>query len=317
MLVVHEGAARPWTVAVLAALGDRIDRERSGFVAAADLAAAPARDVFLVDGAVLPADARRPGAWIFLAPLAGALPFDVGPVLEEPLLWRTDAEHPLLDGLDLSTVFAARAQPIVAEDARGIAFAEDRVVLAEGERDGVRWIALGLDPTASDLPVRAALPLLVRNAIARLAAHPLAPLPPVVASGDALRPSAPLPGGADVHVRWGGRTTRARVAADGETWTVPPGAHGPAEIVGADGTVRARTGFAAFRPGAPLAPVRPPAAAPPPAPPREDPASAWRRSLLAAALLLLVLDLALLRPRRARAPSRARGVELAPLRAAP
>jgi hypothetical protein len=303
VLVAHAGAVRPYTAAILAALGDRIDGERSGAVAAADLPAAAPRDVVLVDGAVLGKDALRPGGWLFLAPLGGALPFETGRSLREPLVWRTLPGHPLVRDLDLSTALVARATTLRGEGLTGLAFTEGEPVLAEGERDGVRYVVLGLDPEESDLPVRAALPLLVRNAILRLAEAPTAPLAPFYRAGEVLRPRAPIPGGPVARLRWGGaRQATARLDPEGEGWRVPAGASGEVEVETGEGERRwvGRTAFLDLDPERTVAPARPPGDPPPPAPPVTDDEALFRRVLLGLSVLLLLLDLALL----ARGPAR-------------
>src|SRR5437763_8090999 len=49
-------------------------------------------------------------------------------------------------------------------------------------------MAFGLAPDGSDLPIRAALPVLLRNAIRRLAVTPAQPLKPFYRAGEEVRP---------------------------------------------------------------------------------------------------------------------------------
>jgi hypothetical protein len=287
LVVTGDDGMRPYTAALLVALGDRIDRGKSGTVSARALG----------------------GAWLFLAPLAGALPFAVGPPVERPLVWRTRAGHPLVRDLDLGEAWVARAFPLLeGPGVEGLAFAgADQPVVAEGEREGVRWVAVGLDPEKSDLPVRAVLPLLLKNALLRLARAPAAPLPPFVRAGGMLRPVAPLPGGPDARLRWPGGSATARLEPEGEGFRVPAGAHGAVEVETGSGAAlwTGHTAFVDLDPARSIVPVRPPAL--PPAP-REDPpnpGSGLLRLLLALAALLLLLDLLLSRP--SHAPVRARG----------
>jgi hypothetical protein len=309
VLVVHGGAVRPYTAAILTALGDAIDLARTGLVRAADLPRAGPHDVVIVDGVPLPPGALRPGAWIFLAPLGGELPFTVGEPVEEPLLWRTAPDHPLVRDLDLTTVFAARSQSVSGEGLVSLAEADGRTVLAEGEREGVRYVALALDPEGSDLPVRAALPLLVRGALRRLADAPLAPLAPFHRVGRPLRPDLPLPGGPRAVVTWPGGEAEVACDPEGPAWIVPPGAHGRVEVVTGAGerAWRGATAFVDLDPARTVAPARPEAVPPPPREPPGDPALRWRLALVAAALALLAFDLLLLalavRPARAVGPA--------------
>jgi hypothetical protein len=295
VLVVHGGRVRPYTWAVLDALGEDVDLAASGVVLAADLPRADLLDVVLVDGVALPPGSVRPGAWVFLAPLAGDLPFDVSAPLAEPLVWRSEPEHPLVADLDLGSAFVPRAYPVSGEGVVSLAEADGNAVLAEGARGGARYVVLGLDPEGSDLPVRAALPLLLRNAIRRLAAEPSTPFRPFYRPGEPLRPSVPLPGGPGAVVAFGEREVPAHLDPEGAAFPVPegPGARVEVRTTG-EGGFRARTAFADLDPARSVRPVREEAPLPPPwrAPAQgEDP---WRARLLVGALLLLLLDLALL-----------------------
>ncbi len=308
LLAVHAGAGlRPYTQAAIAALGEQIDREVSGAVALADLGSARQRDVTLVDGAALPPEALKPGAWLFLAPLSGTLPFGVGPAVERPIVWRALPGHPLVLDLDLADAWIQRATPLLpGPDVTGLAFAgEDQAILAEGERGGVRWVALGLEPEASDLPMRAAFPLLVRNALLRLARAPAEPLPPFVRAGEILRPRVPLPGGPQARLSWPGRATVDERLSPEVGVRVPAGLHGVLEVRTGTEAAPAYVGRSAvvdLDRTRSIAPLRPPALLPAPRPMPGDPGERWARILVLCAALLLALDLLLtrrLRPGRA------------------
>lgn len=322
VLVIHDGAVRPYTQAILLALGEGIDVEASGRVSLDHLARARDRDVFLVDGVSLPPGALRPGAWLFLAPLGGALPFAVGEPVKEPLVWRSAPDHPLVRDIDLGSAWIARAFPVAAGegalDSVSLAEADGRTVIGEGEKDGVRYVVMGLDPEGSDLPLRAALPLLVRNALRRLAATAARPLSPFYRAGDVFRPRLPLPGGPLATIRWGGREVRAPLDPEGDAFTVPPGARGPVEVTtGGDeeggAVVVGRTAFVDLHPDLAIIPAHPLRAVPPPFCSRPAARERWRRALLAAAVLLLLVDLVLLGRlgRPARKKELALGVETA------
>ena len=297
VLAIHGEALRPYVRAVLDAMGEAIDLEASGTVAAADVPVAPLRDVMIVDGVDLPAGSLRPGAWIFLAPRGGELPFLVGDEVQEPMVWRTAPDHPLVADVDLAAAYVARGRPLRGEGLVALAEADGQAVLAEGERDGVRYVALGLDPQGSDLPLRTALPLLLRGAIRRLAFAPAQPFKPFYRPGEALRPRGPLPGGPDAHLACGARTCAVRLTPDGEAFRVPPGPGGRVEIRTGDGTGVAwvgRTAFVDVAPARTVVPARAEAPPPPPAPRPVDRAGRWRRALVGTALLCLLLDLVLL-----------------------
>ena len=333
VLVVSEGSPRPFVRAVLDALGDQIDRAASGITSPADLARAAPRDVTIVDGPVGVAPPPSSGGWIFLAPfLAGptsGLPFRIGREVREPLVWRTETSSPLLRGVDLSTAFVARATTILPGPAgaapSGLAYVEGEAVVAEGTAGAARWLAFGLDPDGSDLPLRAALPVLLRNAIRRLGTAPRNPLKGAFRAGEPIVPRSPwadpVPtavveavGRSRLRTVREDRAARARGAGalggavspipsedprpvavgDGGAVMIPPG-QGPALVTFARGErVLGRTTVLDLDPDLDLRPVRPPAPVPPPAGPSpEDEASRWLRWLLALAAGFLGFDLLL------------------------
>ncbi len=304
VLVIHGGTPRPFLRAVLEALGDAVDREASGFVGVIAAPGAAPRDVTIVDGVALPTSSRPAGPTIYLAPFdggtgaVGSLPFAPGATLSEPLVWRAEAAHPLLRGVDLSTAYVARGTTITGPGVVGLAFVEGAPVVAEGGGGADRWVAFGLDPEGSDLPLRAAFPVLLRNAIRRLAVAPAAPLPPFVRAGEPLRlrHALTVPGPVSLELEslapptslsgGGGPTTSFGVPA-------PPG--GP-WLVTVRQPVLCRTVVLDLDPARDVAPARAPSPPPPPAPPPpESTAGRWLRTLLAVAGVALVLDLVLQR----------------------
>lgn len=321
VLVVHDGSVRPYTAAVIEALAAEglIDGSRGGYVRASGLAKAPRADVVLVDGVPLPPSALTPGAYVFLAPLEGALPFEAGRRVADPLIWRTARGHPLVEGLDFRRAFVVQAQALGGAGFQPLAWAEGRPVIGEGERDGVRYVVLGLDPEGSALPTQLALPRLVRNAVLRLARAPHVALAPFYRVGQVVRPRAGLPGGPRARIAWAGPAAdpvlqesargaaAGRIDPEGLAWRVPAGASGRATITtGADGT-GAWTGETAFLdldPDRTIVPAHAAGVAPEPAAPRTATGLRWRRGLLALAVLLLLLDLVLLGLARARAATR-------------
>ena len=312
VLVVHEDGLRPYTAAALTALADQIDQTRSGAVTVRDLPQAEPRHVTVVDGVGLPA--LRPGAYVFLAPFhGGALPFEIVREVRDPLVWRkSERDHPLTRDLDFATAFAVRGWTLKGEGLRPLAYVEGEPVVAYGSRGDVRYVVLALDPRASSLPLQKTFPLLLRNAIRFLTSVPRAPVAPVYDAGTSLRPHVALSGGPLVHVRWDGwgrddliggdgDTRTVRVAPTGGTWSIPPGAVGPAEITTGPADARevvARTSFLDLDPTRTVVPVHVRQAPPPPAQVRAPRERRWRTGLIALAALFLLLDLALLRPRR-------------------
>ncbi|MBL9088565.1 MAG: hypothetical protein JNM10_15615, partial [Planctomycetia bacterium] len=188
--VVHGGPPRPALRALLAARGDAIDRDASGFVAADRAASTTPRDVTVIDGAVASPPTAAAGARVWLAPFAAdpAAPFTVGRPVVEPLVWRVAASDPLLRGVDLSTAYVARGSTLVAPGAEVLASVEGEAVVARGGTAEAPWLAFGLDPDGSDLPLRAALPLLLRNAVRRFGEAPLDPFRPFYRADEPLAP---------------------------------------------------------------------------------------------------------------------------------
>lgn len=345
VLVVHRGGPRPFVRALLDALGDAIDREGSGFVEAASLASATPRDLVVYDGTGSIAGAPAAPA-IYLAPFPrdARLPFRLGRTLVEPLVWRATEDHPLLRGVDLSTAYVATATTIHGEGVVGLAFVEGEAVLAEGGPSGARFVALGLDPDASDLPVRAALPILLKNAIRRLSVIPASPLPPFVRAGTPVGVRSAI--GGPWRLEFAGRDPyplskrahrRRAAAGDGppaeragavpegrpapiDVPTLSPDVLGPLAPAGGPFVVTLRDPVSgAERAGTrtvsldldrrrEIRPARPESARPAPIPPRpEGVESRWGRILLAIAGGLLVLDAALGARTRARTRVAPRG----------
>lgn len=321
ILVVHGGAPRPFVRAVLDALGDAVDRDHSGFVTGAEVERAAPRDVTIVDGTSVPAAAIARGAWIFLAPFPDAAsttgwPFAPGHAVKDPLVWRTDAASPLLRGVDLSTAYVARATTLVGEGVHGLAFAEGAPVVGEGTAGTVRWMAFGLDADGSDLPLRAALPILLRNAIRRMGEAPLTPLKSFYRAGEPVAPRAPWAEAKALSVATEpltpypkSRREREAVAKAVESGARPTAtpedpldAAAPARpapqggpwlaTVLAGGEPLASTAYVDLDPERDVTPARsatsPPSPAPPPVP---DASARWFRWLLGVACALLLLDL--------------------------
>jgi hypothetical protein len=119
----------------------------------------------------------------------GRTPFEAtGEPLTAPVLTDFDPTHPLLRLLDFAQTTILRARPLAlptpdnewtyAAPLRSF----DHPLLIAGESRGkkqARVAALGLDLSATDLPLRVAFPLLISNALHWLAAATPEPLPPL------------------------------------------------------------------------------------------------------------------------------------------
>jgi hypothetical protein len=202
--VVAAASPSPFLVEALRAMPDVVDLDRTVLARPdAEPAAFAEVDVVVADG-VEPPEGRP--ALVFAAP---------GRVVERPLLWGV-GRHPVLEGADLAPLRIERAALLSpAEGETAIVASASGAVGVAGERDGVRRVTLGFAPDASTLPLEAAFPVLVRNALAWVAAPARAPRFVVagepVPGGDgevvALpQPAGPralwLPGGAVTAVRW-------------------------------------------------------------------------------------------------------------------
>jgi hypothetical protein len=104
-------------------------------------------------------------------------PFDkAGPEIEQPPVTDIDTEHPALRLIDLRNTTILRAHPLElpASQERWTYSAplrsfDNSLLIVGEEHGGHRVAALGLDLTATDLPLRIAFPLLITNTVHWLA----------------------------------------------------------------------------------------------------------------------------------------------------
>ncbi len=93
----------------------------------------------------------------------------VGEAIERPHFDTQDRDHDLLAFVALRDVNIGVARPILPAAGDEVVAGEARgALLTTGVRDGVRFVALGLDVRDSDLPLRIAWPILVLDAVAYL-----------------------------------------------------------------------------------------------------------------------------------------------------
>ncbi len=93
----------------------------------------------------------------------------------------------ILRYVDLTTTSVARAERLAPPSWMETLASSGRLpMLASGERDGRRVVALAFSPDQSDLPLQVAFPILVNNLV-----NYLRPLPPVAAD-EGLRPGDPV-----------------------------------------------------------------------------------------------------------------------------
>lgn len=128
-----------------------------------------AYDVVIFDG-VAPAPAPAAGHFLYLAPRGPGSPFPGRGVLRAPVFSDVRRSHPLLRQLELSDVNIAEAERLtLAPGDVAVASSFGAPLIAARERAGLRVAALAFDVRRSDLPMRAAFPLLVANALGWLA----------------------------------------------------------------------------------------------------------------------------------------------------
>jgi hypothetical protein len=125
-------------------------------------------DVVIFDG-VAPAPAPTAGHFLYLAPRGPGSPFPGRGVVRDPVFSDTRRGHPLLRQLDLGDVNIAEAERLsLAPGDVAVASSFGAPLIAARERPGLRVAALAFDVRRSDLPMRAAFPLLVANTLAWL-----------------------------------------------------------------------------------------------------------------------------------------------------
>ena len=156
-------------------------------------------DVVIFDG-VAPAPAPATGHFLYLAPRGPGSPFPGRGVLRDPVFSDARRGHPLLRQLDLADVNIAEAERLtLAPGDVAVASSFGAPLIAARERPGLRVAALAFDVRRSDLPMRAAFPLLVANALGWLAGTEAREVVPAVVGRTA---RVPAPRGAPrVEVR--------------------------------------------------------------------------------------------------------------------
>ena len=208
-VAVVADAPSPFLVEALRAMPEVADPARTTLVKpGAPWSAFSSADVVVAEAAAAPEG--RP-----------SLSFGVGGrVVDRPLLWSVGT-HPVTLGVDLSPLRIESAS--LLEPAPGettiVGSASGAVGVAGTDR-GVRRVRLGFRPESSTLPLEAAFPLLVRNALRWLASPPAAAR--YVVAGE------PMPGGGGAIVpypRPGGPYDVALPSSAPSTvrWTAPPG----------------------------------------------------------------------------------------------
>ena len=156
-------------------------------------------DVVIFDG-VAPAPVPAAGHFLYLAPRGAGSPFPARGVVRDPVVSDARRGHPLLRQLELADVNIAEADRLsLAPGDVAVASSFDAPIIVARERPGLRVAALAFDVRRSDLPMRAAFPLLVSNALGWLAGTEAREALPVVVGATARVPAPP--GATRVEVR--------------------------------------------------------------------------------------------------------------------
>ena len=146
-------------------------------------------DVVIFDG-VAPAPAPTTGHFLYLAPRGPGSPFPGRGVVRDPVFSDARKGHPVLRQLDLADVNIAEAERLaLAPGDVALASSFGAPLIAARERPGLRALALAFDVRRSDLPMRAAFPLLVANTLGWLAGTDARELPPAVVGRTARVPA--------------------------------------------------------------------------------------------------------------------------------
>lgn len=123
-------------------------------------------DLVVLDGVVPNAPPTRPRLYLHPEGTPPAAPFAVVGHLSRPFFERVSARDPLTAGLALSDVNIAGALKVRTRPGDMVAAAaREGPLLIRGQRAGQRMAALTMRLSETDLPLRTAFPVLVRNAL--------------------------------------------------------------------------------------------------------------------------------------------------------
>lgn len=126
-------------------------------------------DLLVVDR--LPAPTTPIVPTLLVAPTTWPSAIDVTAPVDRPTV-TFQADHELLRAVDLSATAVAAATPLGGTDLVPIAGGPGGTIMAAGRADGVGIIAMGFALTDSNLPLTAAWPTFVANAVGWLAGAP-------------------------------------------------------------------------------------------------------------------------------------------------
>ena len=136
-------------------------------VTPAEYAGAAGYDAVIFDAARPPEPPTVPALYIDPGAVAdGHTPLETRASLERPFFDRLRRKHPLLRFTAMADVNIASADALVTVPGDVVVAADRRgALVVAGEREGLRFVALGFDLRDTDLPLRVAWPLLLLNTI--------------------------------------------------------------------------------------------------------------------------------------------------------
>ena len=183
-------------------------------------------DVTVFDGVTPDGPVPSPAA-LYLDPRGPSAPVGVDEAELRKVGFDTlDRKSPLLRWTSLDDVFVGRAHRLVPRAGDHVVGASDQgALLVEGRREGLRFVALGFDPRASDLVLRTAWPVFVLDVLRELSADDASYLASF-RTGEVW--SVPLPAGAGADV------TSARLRAASGAERPVPVRDGRAVLLGVD-----------------------------------------------------------------------------------
>jgi hypothetical protein len=187
--VAAEGGVDPFLAAALGAAGGIVDPAGSGVFPPDRLSeVAGDFDVLVIAGTAVPPD-LPPGDYLLLTPPPEGLGFAPLPAAASAPVFEVPGNHPVTRGIDSAEVQALFASPgALPPEASPLLALPGGAAAAAGERDGVRYVWIGLVPENSTLAVTGVFPLLVRNSLHWFAALRTDPLPPCAVLGEVLSP---------------------------------------------------------------------------------------------------------------------------------